>query len=103
MNSTETDKQAIKQRLNQETAKVSWHELQPHFARGAILQVAAELDLLEVAAEMSLDNGERVQQWMQRNQLRRVDDQQAADWYRLNPELWTCVVAPWILVQWHKQ
>ena len=32
-----------------ETAVISWAELQPFFARGALLQVDAALDLVEVA------------------------------------------------------
>ena len=94
-----SEKDLIKQRLNRETGKLSWHELQPHFARGAVIRVGQDLDLLEVAAELSLDNQAQFQQWLTAGQVARVSDQQAADWYRLNPMCWTTVVAPWVLVQ----
>ncbi len=36
-----------------ETAVISWAELQPFFARGALLQVDAALDLVEVAEALA--------------------------------------------------
>ena len=36
-------------RLNTETARISWQELERHFARGALLTVSPGLDLVEVS------------------------------------------------------
>ena len=36
------------QDLNQQTARVHWQELETHFARGVVIQVASDLDLVEV-------------------------------------------------------
>ena len=30
-----------------QTAEISWQELQPHFAKGSLLRVDAEIDLIE--------------------------------------------------------
>ena len=43
-----------------ETAVISWAELQPFFARGALLQVDAALDLVEVAEALAGDDREKV-------------------------------------------
>ncbi len=49
MSDSSADRDILKAKLNQETAKASWKELQPFFARGQTVYVAPELDLIEVA------------------------------------------------------
>ena len=46
----------IKVRLNTETARIEWKELERHFARGVLLTVSSELDLVEVGAHMIHDD-----------------------------------------------
>ncbi|WP_162622506.1 DUF2288 family protein, partial [Acinetobacter baumannii] len=46
-------------KLRGETAAISWAELQPFFARGALLQVDAALDLVEVAEALAGDDREK--------------------------------------------
>ena len=58
-------------RLNLETAQISWRELQPYFARGATLMVSQDLDLVEVAAQISADNAARVAAWMEAGRITR--------------------------------
>jgi hypothetical protein len=73
--------------------------LQRHHARGVVVSVAGELDLIDVAVAMAQDDGARVGQWMQAGLLGKVSDEQAQDWLKRGPELWSVVVAPWVLVQ----
>jgi len=40
------DREILRAKLNQETAKAGWAELQPFFARGQTIYVAPELDLI---------------------------------------------------------
>jgi len=47
------------QKLNGETAQLSWKELEPHFARGVVIRVAPELDLIEVAMSFIRDESTR--------------------------------------------
>ena len=42
------------------TAQIEWSVLEPHFARGDLLAVAAQLDLVAVAAAMMEDNSELI-------------------------------------------
>ncbi|WP_313210596.1 DUF2288 domain-containing protein [Stutzerimonas nitrititolerans] len=82
-----------------ETAAISWQELQPFFARGALLQVAGDCDLVEAALAVAQDDGDKVAQWMANGQLGRLEVEQAKDWQARDPDLWAVVVAPWVLVQ----
>jgi hypothetical protein len=89
----------IKARLNLETSRIHWHELQTYFAKGQVVRVAPELDLLEVAVQLTADNKAQFQHWMGQGQVGDVSPDLARDWYDRNAELWAVVVAPWVLVQ----
>ncbi|SFM59061.1 DUF2288 domain-containing protein [Marinobacter pelagius] len=95
----ESSRDDIKAKLNLETSRINWHELQTYYARGQVVRVAPELDLLEVAAELTADNKAQFEQWMQKGQVGDVSPDVARTWYDRNAELWAVVVAPWVLVQ----
>lgn len=86
-------------KLNGETALIHWHELQRFFAQGVVMSVAPHLDLIEVASAMGLDDIARVKVWFEAGELAHVSDELATRWFTDNPELWTVVVKPYILVQ----
>lgn len=95
--SLETDD--LKNKINLETAKSSWKELQPFFATGSTIFVSKELDLINVAHNLAEDNAQQIKIWMDNQQLHRVDDKTAQLWYNDDTILWTVVVKPWVLVQ----
>ncbi len=86
-------------KLNSETAKADWQELQPFFAKGKLIRVDSALDLVEVAAHIVRDDSAQVQAWLRAGQLGKLDDQTALDWHTRQPAIWSVVLAPWILVQ----
>lgn len=86
-------------KVNLETSQIAWKELQRFFASGAALAVSEELDLVEVAFQMSQDNAVQIQQWMAAGQFGKVSDAQAAAWYETDAMVWAVVVNPWVLVQ----
>lgn len=88
-----------KAKVNLETSQIAWKELQRFFAAGLAISVAAELDLVEVAFQFSVDNKTQVEQWLQAGLVAPVADQQASDWYQNDSEVWAVVVRPWVLVQ----
>lgn len=88
----------LQEKLNLETARIAWQELQPHFARGAAVFVDAGLDLLTVAKWMAEDNSAEIGKLMQQQQFGVVSEQ-AHEFLRNNQEMWALVVAPWVLVQ----
>lgn len=94
-----TKLEQIRAQLNGETAKADWSELVKFYAKGQLLHVHAQLDLIEVAAHIALDDTRSIQQWMLAGQLAQLDDATALRWETHHPGIWTVVVAPWILVQ----
>lgn len=88
-----------KARLNLETSRIHWHELQTYYARGQVVRVDASLDLLEVACELVADNRVLFEQWLAAGDVGDVSPDLARVWYDRNAELWAVVIAPWVLVQ----
>lgn len=86
-------------KVNLETSRISWQELQRFFAAGLAIAVDKQLDLVEVAYQFSIDNKAQVENWLQSRLIGHVSDDQAGEWYRDNAEVWAVVVRPWILVQ----
>lgn len=95
----EQDQELIRAKLNSETAKLGWKELQRFFAGGKLLYVNSDLDLIDVALAIQQNDQVKVRQWMEQTQLTGVSDLQAKDWFVNDSLLWTVVVKPWILVQ----
>ncbi len=85
--------------VNLETAQIAWRELQRFFASGVAISVSPELDLVEVAFQVSEDNAEQIQKWMDAGQVARVTDEQALTWYDNDAIVWAVVVRPYVLVQ----
>lgn len=88
-----------KEKVNLETAKIAWTDLQRFFAKGEVVWVEGELDLVDVAHQFSLDNKTQVQEWLTAKRIALVSDNQALNWFETQRELWAVVVKPWILVQ----
>jgi hypothetical protein len=87
-------------KLNAETGILAWSDVAPHFARGAVIRVGTELDLVRVATSMAEDDAGQLSGWFDRGLVRRASDSDAIEWSR-DPDvrLWAVVVAPWVLVQ----
>ena len=86
-------------KLNLETARISWREVQRFFASGAAIFVSDKLDLVEVAYQISADNKAQVKEWMEAGLVARVSDTQAKTWLEADAEMWAVVVSPYLLVQ----
>lgn len=86
-------------KINSETARIPWVELERHFAQGNVVYVSEDLDLIDVAVRISHDDKESLQRWMAEGKVAKVTDEQAQIWAVSNSELWTSVVSPFVLVQ----
>lgn len=91
--------EALRARLNGETALIAWSELERHFARGRLVTVASGRDLVEIAARFAEDDRDAVAEWLETGTLARTTDSQASRWSADEAALWAVVVPPWILVQ----
>jgi hypothetical protein len=95
----EEDEAALRAKINGETSRLPFSELMRFFAAGAVIAVSNELDLVEVALRVALDDKAAIAGWMSEGRVARASDAQAQAWVAANTALWTVVVKPWILVQ----
>ena len=86
-------------KINQETSHIAWKKLQRFFASGVTVLVAVDLDLVEVALQISEDNKDQVGQWLSGKKIGKVTDKQASTWYEADAEVWAVVVRPYVLIQ----
>lgn len=92
-------KEELRARLNGETARLAWPELERHFARGVVIRVANDLDLIEVAMRLIADDKAAVAEWMEQGRVGHPTVENAQEWVGRQPAFWAVVVAPWVLIQ----
>ncbi len=100
--SNEPDNQpdlSLAEKLNLETGKMEWSELQTYFARGIVIVVTAGQDLIETAVQLTEDNKAQIEAMIESGQLVRANDDHARNWLETDPLFWAVVVTPWVLVQ----
>jgi hypothetical protein len=96
MNSSD---EALKQQLNMETGRIAWQELQRHYARGVLIKVASDLDLVDVAIKFVKDDKSTIETWLSNGSIARANDDDAKTWTQATAVFWAIVVAPWVLIQ----
>jgi len=85
--------------INTQTGVLAWDELAKHFARGIVIYVEPDHDLVDVAQNMSMDQTAKIEQMLNAGSIRRASDDDARSWHRDDQQFWCVVVAPWVLVQ----
>lgn len=98
MQSTEDTRELIA-KLNGETAKIEWHQLQKHYASGSVIAVSVGFDLIKVAIALHQDDTAQIKQWLAQELVTEVTDSQAQQWYNDNTLVWALVIPPFVLVQ----
>jgi hypothetical protein len=96
---TFNDDDRIQQDLVLETAQIAWQELQYFFARNMAVYVSDDLDLVDVATKIAVDNKAAIEQWMRSGKIAKVSNEQAKNWHAADAKVWAVVVKPWVLVQ----
>ncbi len=89
----------LETRLNGQTGRIAWHELQRYYARGLVREVAKGLDLIDVGRAIIDNNKTVVEAWIEAGQLSVPEDARALEWHEREADLWALVIAPWVLVQ----
>jgi hypothetical protein len=102
MNTNPDNDTDLRLKINSETARMPWAELEKHFAQGSVVFVSPDLDLIDVAVRISHDDKESISSWMGAGKIGKVTDEQAQAWTEGQASLWTSVVHPFILVQQEK-
>ena len=95
----DTSDEALRQQLNLETGRIAWPELQRHFARGIVIDVAPHMDLVEVAIKFVQDDKTTIEAWISSGSIGHATDEDAKTWMEVNAVFWAIVVAPWVLIQ----
>jgi len=95
----ESSDELLRAKLNLETARISWQELQRFFAMGSTLSVSSDLDLVEVGVCFARDDAAIVENWLKAGTVAPVSDELARHWLEKDADLWCLVVRPWVLVQ----
>ena len=90
---------SLAQKLNLETGKMEWSELQTYFARGIVIVVAQGQDLVKTAVDLTDDNKSQIEKMIQRGDIARANDDHARDWLEREPLFWAVVITPWVVVQ----
>ena len=89
----------LKQKLNLETAQISWKELQLFFAKGNLLRVSENKDLIEVAEKIASNQQDEVETLILSKEIAFI----TPEWVKKNCEpttqLWAVVIAPYVLCQ----
>lgn len=102
MNTNPDNDTELRIKINRETARLPWAELERHFAQGSVIFVSPELDLIDVAVRISHDDKDNIARWMSESKIGKVTSEQAQAWSEGQAVLWTSVVSPFVLVQQEK-
>ena len=90
----------LRAHLASEIHRVDWKPLAPHARRGGLILVDAQLDLIDVALAVALDDSASVREWMERRQLAKPTEAQIDSWQDDTEERFTIVIVqPYVLVQ----
>lgn len=86
--------------LNAQIEEVEWHWLRLHLERGAVIIVAPELDLVEVACRIASDDSPAVGAWISEGKVAKPTLEQIALW-NADPlkRFRMLIVQPYVLVQ----
>ena len=85
--------------LNAQTGRIGWSELARHFARGVVIDVRPDEDLVAIAEALVRDQADEIDRLHKSGRLHRATDHDAIRWQEENSQFWAVVVAPWVLVQ----
>ncbi|WP_440617265.1 DUF2288 domain-containing protein [Cysteiniphilum sp. 6C5] len=99
MSNPNESNELLKAKILSETARISWLELQRFFAQGKVIKVSDTLDLIDVAYALAQNDQAQITDYMTKNHIEYVNDDDAKRWFENNTTLWTSVVKPWVLVQ----
>ena len=91
--------QSLVEKLHSETALMHWKDLQRFFAQGRVFYVSPCLDLVKIASWLANDQSSELLEHIDAGAIVQPSNEQARTWYNGNAELWTVVVAPYVLIQ----
>ena len=85
--------------LAQECTAIYYKEIERFFAKGVLILVGKDLDILDVALVVQNDDSEQLKQWLESGKVLPVNDEYAVKWSQSETQLLAVTVVPWLLVQ----
>ena len=93
------DSEDLRTRLSKERGPIDYLEVQKFFAKGVILVVDAQLDLVDVAEKIHADDTDCIEDWISAKLVVRAHDEHARKWLDNNTRFEAVTMMPWLLVQ----
>lgn len=80
--------------------EAEWDWLMPHAERDALVIVSPTLDLLDVGVAIASDDASSVQQWIDKQLLKKPSRSQLSDWNKLRTKRFNALILqPYVLIQ----
>lgn len=88
-----------REELLQECAPIAYKEIEQFFARGMLVLVSGDIDIIDVALVIQSDNSNQLEKLIKQEKVIRVHDEHAIEWSQANTQLMAITAVPWLLVQ----
>jgi len=90
----------MRDRLSETLGEVFWSDLRAHAARDAVIVIAADLDLLDAAEAMALNDAARVEAWIQAGKITKPSAEDLARWpLEVGLRFSSVIVQPFVLIK----
>src|SRR5690606_9344104 len=90
----------LKKELQDSLEEAQWEWLKPHLEKGTLLNIAFNMDLVEVSYRIAKDDVEYIKKLMNGNFLRRPTLAQIEKWDKLPAKKFRfIIVQPYVLIQ----
>lgn len=89
----------LKDKINLDTAAISWKELEVFFAKGNLLVASPKQDLVCVAEIIASNNHKELEKLITANQIQFATVEWVKENCVSNPMLWAVVIAPYVVCQ----
>ena len=90
----------LKTQLEKDLATISWQEILPHAKRDAVVVIDQDLDILDVAEAIALDNSSQINDWILHQLIAKPSAQQLTKW-NSEPKLafTAAIVQPFVIIK----
>lgn len=95
----EINEKKTREQLQQECAPIFYNEIERFFAKGMVVLVARNSDIIDVALMIQDDNAQALKKMIDDGQVVRAHDEHAIKWSQQNAQLMAVTAVPWVLVQ----
>lgn len=93
-------KKTSKEELALNIDEAEWQWLKPHMERGALVTVAAALDLEEAGERIAADDSATVSAWIAGGRIGKPTAEQVAAWDAMpDKKFLTLIISPFVLIQ----